>query len=76
MVDEVYQKVMANNEIAIKVNIDGRSTEEKEENRVDNVKVNSNRTINSEPVRQTREAENRQRRPNNPLLRDLIRILI
>jgi len=77
MVEEVYQKLIVNNEIAIQINIDNRSSE-KAENRVDNnVKTNSNRTINNESVRQTREVENRQRRPNdNQFLRDLIRILI
>lgn len=75
MVEEVYQRVMINNEIAIKINIENRSAD-KEENRESSVKANSNRTINSEPVKQTREVENRQRRPNNPFLRDLIRILI
>lgn len=75
MVEEVYQRVIVNNEIAIKINIENRSTD-KEENRENNVKTNSNRNTNNEPVKQTREVENRQRRPNNPLLRDLIRILI
>lgn len=75
MVEEVYQRVIVNNEIAIKINIENRSTD-KEENRENNVKTNFNRNANNEPVKQTREVENRQRRPNNPLLRDLIRILI
>lgn len=55
MVDEVYQKIEINNEIAVKINLENR---------------------NIEKTRKTTEVENRQRRPQNPFLRDLIRILI
>ena len=76
MVEEVYQKVIVNNEITVRLNIDNRSID-KEENRNNNVKTNASRIISNEPIRQTREVENRQRRPNNnQFLRDLIRILI
>ena len=76
MVEEVYRRVIVNNEIAIKINIENRSME-KEENRSGSVKTNSNRAMNNEPIKQSREIENRQRRPNdNQFLRDLIRILI
>ena len=76
MVEEVYQKVIVNNEITVRLNIDNRSVD-KEENRNNNVKTNNSRIISNEPIRQTREVENRQRRPNNnQFLRDLIRILI
>ena len=76
MVEEVYQKIEINNEIAIKINIDNRNIEKEVENRVNNGKINTVRNLNNEQVRKTPEIENRQRRPNNTLLRDLIRILI
>ena len=76
MVEEVYQKIEINNEIAIKINIDNRSNEKEVENRVNTIKSNSNRITSNESIRKNSEPENRQRRPNNPLLRDLIGILI
>lgn len=76
MVEEVYKRIEINNEIAIKINIDNRSSEKEIENKTNVVKPNSIRSINSESTRKTEEIESRQRRPNNPLLRDLIRILI
>lgn len=76
MVEEVYQRIEINNEIAIKINIDNRNIEKEVENRVNNAKINTVRNLNHEQVRKTPEIENRQRRNNNPLLRDLIRILI
>lgn len=76
MVEEVYKRVEINNEISIKINIDNRTTEKEQENIINNIKPISNRNITNEPVRKISEVENRQRRPNNPLLRDLIRILI
>lgn len=76
MVEEVYKRIEVNNEIAIRINIDNRSSEKETENRTTAIKSNSNRTINNEQVRKTDEVENRQRRPSNPFLRDLIRILI
>ena len=72
IVEEVYQKVIVNNQITLMLNIDNRSIEKTE-----NIRTNSNRIINNEPVRQIKEVENRQRKPNNnQFLRDLIRILI
>ncbi len=76
MVEEVYQKIEINNEILIKINIDNRSNEKIVENRVSDIKQNNIKNINNEQTRKSSEVENRQRRPNNPLLRDLIRILI
>jgi len=76
MVEEVYQKIEINNEILIKINIDNRSNEKIVENRVNDIKQNNIKNINNEQTRKSPEVENRQRRPNNPLLRDLIRILI
>lgn len=80
MVEEVYQKIDINNEIYLKINIDNNiSQKEVQQNRNTNTKVNqvTNITNNNEQMtRQVNEIENRQRRPNNPLLRDLIRILI
>lgn len=76
MVEEVYQKIEINNEILIKINIDNRSNEKIVENRVSDIKQNNIKNINNEQTRKSPEVENRQRRPNNPLLRDLIRILI
>lgn len=76
LVEEVYQKIIINNEILVKINVENK-TAEKSENRVSSVKYNSIKTANIEPIKQARELENRQRRPNdNKLLRDLIRILI
>lgn len=77
MIDEVYQKIEINNEIAIKINIENRNIEKEIENRTNVQKSNINRNnVISEPIRKVSEVENRQRRPQNPLLRDLIRILI
>ena len=76
MVEEVYQRIEINNEIAIKINIDNRSSEKETEKRTNVVKQNSIRSINNEATRKAEKVENRQRRPNNPFLRDLIRILI
>lgn len=76
MVEEVYQRVEMNNEIAININIENRSNEKEVENRANNTKLNTVKNLNTEQSRKSSEVENRQRRPNNPLLRDLIRILI
>lgn len=77
MVEEIYKRIELNNEIAIKINIDNRSNEKEElESRVNTIKSNCNRTINNELSRKNLEIENRQRRPNNSLLRDLIKILV
>lgn len=80
MVEEVYQKIDINNEIYLKINIDNNSAQKEiQQNRTTNTKANqiTNITNNSEQMsRQVNMVENRQRRPNNPLLRDLIRILI
>ena len=59
----------------IKINIDNRSSEKETESRASTIKPNSNRIINNEQVRKSDEVENRQRRPSNPFLRDLIRKL-
>ena len=75
MVEEVYHKIEINNEISIRINIDNRSNE-KEENKTNIIKQSNVRNLNTEQLRKNVEAENRQRRPNNPFLRDLIRILI
>ncbi len=80
MVEEVYQKIDINNEIYLKINIDNDiAQKEVQQNRTTITKVNqvTNITNNNEQMtRQVNEVENRQRRPNNPFLRDLIRILI
>lgn len=79
MVNEVYQRVETNNEISIRINIDNRSEEKEIENRIGNSSKNNllrNNGASSEPVRRVQETENRQRRPQNQLLRDLIRILL
>lgn len=76
MVEEIYTKIEVNNEISIKINIDNRTTEKEIENRTNTLKSNTNRNVINEQVRKNGEIENRQRRPNNPFLRDLIRILI
>lgn len=76
MVEEVYQKMEINNEIAIHINLDNRITEKEVENRTNNPRMNRIQNNINEPIRRNSEIENRQRRPNNPFLRDLIRILI
>lgn len=67
LVEEAYQRVTNDNDIAIKINITNRDTEKK---------VVQNRVNTSEPIRKSNETENRQYRPQNPFLRDLIQILI
>lgn len=76
MVEEIYHRIEINNEIAIRINIDNRSNEKEIENRTNNIKSNTVRNLSNEQLRKNTELENRQRRPNNPFLRDLIRILI
>ena len=82
MVEEVYQKVENNNEILVNIQIENRNQEQEVENRTNNnVRMNSNRNsanqiVSNQTMQRSAQAENRQRRPNNPLLRDLIRILI
>lgn len=77
MVEEIYQKIDFNNEIAININIDNRISEKEIENRTNNMKPNMIRNnISNEQARKSLDTENRQRRPNNPFLKDLIRILI
>lgn len=82
MVEEVYKKIdINNNEIFLNINIENSNNNNQKEiqNRTSNItrtNQNTNNTNNSQMSRQVNEVENRQRRPNNPLLRDLIRILI
>lgn len=90
MVDRIYSNIDINNEIMIKINVDNRSIEDKNavstrevDSRINKDKIQQNnfRTTNNEPQKvqenlRSAEVENRQRRPENPLLRDLIRILI
>lgn len=71
MVDRIYSNIEMNNDIMININVDNRSVQDKTRT---NTKEIDNRNNNREL--RVVEAENRQRRPNNPLLRDLIRILI
>jgi len=71
MVEKVYYKLIENNEISMKLNIENRTIEN------NSIKQNSIRAMNNETIKQTRQIENRQRTPNNnQFLRDLIRILI
>ena len=82
MVEEVYQKVENNNEILVNIQIENRNQEQEVENRTNNsVRMNSNRNsanqiVSNQTMQRSTQIENRQKRPNNPLLRDLIRILI
>ena len=76
IVEEVYRIIEMNNEISIKINIDNRSNPKETENIINNTKTNTIRNLNTEQLKRVSEVENRQRRPNNPFLRDLIRILI
>lgn len=74
MVDRIYSNIEMNEEIMININVENRNNKEK-------VVVNNSRIVNNEVQKnkdnlRNMEVENRQRRPNNPLLRDLIRILI
>ena len=75
MVNEVSQRIELNNEISIKINIDNRTAEkEVVDNRAS--KINSYKSAVDEQSRKVQETQNRQRRPQNPLLNDLIRILL
>ena len=75
MVNEVAQRVESNNEISIKVNIDSRATEKEIlDNRAS--RINSSKNTVDEKSRKIQEPQNRQRKPQNPLLNDLIRILL
>lgn len=79
MTEEVYQKIEINSEIAIKINIDNNISDREvnaNNNKINNIKMNQIRNNNNESIKRNQEIENRQRRPNNPFLRDLIRILI
>lgn len=79
MVEEVYQRVENNHEIAIRINIENRNEPVEAENRNtnNNAKANMIRTNGmNEANKRVQEVENRQRRLQNPFLRDLIRILI
>lgn len=90
MVDRIYSNIEMNNEIMININVDNRSIEDKNvantrevdnRNSKEKATVNNSRMVNNEPQRSKEnlrvvEVENRQRRPDNQLLRDLIRILI
>lgn len=78
MVEEVYQRIEINNEIWLKINVDENITQKEIQNRTTNTNANSkaNSVRNVSELEGARQVENRQRRPNNPLLRDLIRILI
>lgn len=76
MVEEIYQKIHLNNEILININIDNNVSEKQIENRINNIKPNISKNNINEQTRKVSDIENRQRRPNNPFLRDLIRILI
>ena len=89
MVAEVYNQIDFSNEIMVKINIDQRSSvpNNSSQNRKENERMrdnedlqnrgkvdNVNKTEDKQIIREDRGVENR--RPNNPLLRDLIRILI
>lgn len=67
MTDEIYYQIEGDNEINININLNNNVTGENKNN---NVKVENkqNRVVESR--------EDRQRRNSNPLLRDLIKILI
>lgn len=79
MVEEISQKVEQNHEISIRLNMDNRSEVKEVENRTNPMSTKSNAMkANTMPEtgKRLQEPENRQRRPQNPFLRDLIRILI
>lgn len=83
MVEEIYQKIdINNNEILLNINIENSNNNNQKEiqNRTSAIsrtnQITNNTNNSSQMSRQVNEVENRQRRPNNPLLRDLIRILI
>ncbi len=71
MVEEVYQKVENNTEILGNMQMEASNPETQQ-----NTRTNYTGRMHNQTIRRETEAENRQRRPNNPLLRDLIRILI
>ena len=75
MVNEVANRVELNNEVSIKINIDNRTTDKEViDNRTS--RINSSKSTVDEQSRKVQEPQNRQRRPQNPLLNDLIRILL
>lgn len=81
MVEEIYQRIDINsNEIWLNINIDNNTASVQKETQnktVATTKTNPVRNVAiTEMSRQASQTENRQRRPNNPLLRDLIRILL
>lgn len=80
MVEKISEKVEQNHEISIRINIDNRAETKEIENRNNNINTKNNtirtNTMVGETGKRVQEPENRQRRPQNPLLRDLIRILI
>jgi len=73
MVDEVYKKIELNNEIMVKINIENREVE-KTEKSLKQATNTQNRT-GEITANRVNSSEDRQIR-RNPLLRDLIRILI
>ena len=75
--EEIYKKVEQNSEFSVQIKIENRNNEKEIENRNNVARVNNVRTnVSSEQARKLQETENRQRRPQNPFLRDIIRILI
>ncbi len=73
MVDEIYKKVELNNEIMVRINIENRDIEKTEKiSKTNNIQ---NRTNEPTIANRSFEQEDRQAR-RNPLLQDLIRILI
>ena len=73
MVDEIYEKVELNNEIMSKINVENRTTENNKVAKTATVQMQNSNVIQNRDVKDVAE-DRRVRR--NPLLRDLIRILI
>lgn len=81
MTMEIYNNIEADNINIVNVNVETRSSDNKNDLRTQKqtVKSSEDRTVSGsseERIENRITEETRQRRPNNPLLRNLIRILI
>ena len=73
MVESIYSKIESNNEIMIQINIENRDTEKISKSSTNNIQNRA--TSESSQIKKNTISEDRQAR-RNPLLQDLIRILI
>lgn len=77
MTMEIYNNIQADNLNIVNVNIETRESNNSKTTSQKQVESRETKDLKSQDKQENRDAqESRQRRPNNPLLRDLIRILI